>query len=105
MYIPTRRLRGIPPSFTATFASTAMTGAGGTEAATAVAAGTETTLITRASISGRENSNGSAGCGANGLAVTNGRLLRKCKSSSEEEEDAELGVGLLGDSGGAGRKN
>ena len=104
MYIPTRRLRGIPPSFTATFASTAMTGAGGTEAATAVAAGTETTLITRASIIGRENSNGSAGCGANGLAVTNGRLLRKCKSSSEEE-DAELGVGLLGDSGGAGRKN
>ena len=81
-----------------------MTGAGGTEAATAVAAGTETTLITRASIIGRENSNGSAGCGANGLAVTNGRLLRKCKSSSEEE-DAELGVGLLGDSGGAGRKN
>ena len=60
-------MRGIPPSFTATFASTAVA-VGGTEGAA------ETTLITRASING----NGSGGGG--GLTVTNGGGGRQTSS-------------------------
>ena len=106
-------MRGIPPSFTQTFASNAV--AGGTEAV--AAAGAETTLITRASLNG----NGAgleSGVGNSShkyqdpLTVTNGggRLLKKHKSSSEEDEDdvvgiRELTVGLLGSSEEKERKN